>query len=372
MGSGRHSGAGGMMFFSSTEVKHRLKVGFVWHGYPMYAARLLRRLATASDIELVVVATLPPFPIEPITAASPCPVSWHDRGATPPRWKAICGQIPDVVLSTGWAFPFCNSLAGEAKRGGKPVVCMADNRRRRTIRQILGAIRFRTGLRARYDGVLVPGLAAAELMHFFGLPKTRVWQGLYGADPDIFVNGPPIADRAREIVFVGQMVHRKGVDVLLEAFSRSGIAEQGWSLRTVGDGPLAKAAMATPGCIHHHFLPPEAVAALLGSAKVSVLPSRDDNWGVALHEAALAGCVIVATDAVGAGKDLLKAGSLLIVRAGDAASLANSLRSLAATDDSALQRYASESKNRAAAFGPARFANAVSDIVHTLCPHRNI
>jgi len=271
-----------------------------------------------------------------------------------------------VVFSTGWAFPFCNALAADAKRAARPVICMADNRWRGNFRQFLGAMRFRAGLRQRYDGFLVPGRAATDLMHYFGVPDDRLWQGLYGADPAIFGEGPPVGDRPREIVYVGQMVHRKGVDVLLEAFRRSGIADRDWLLRTVGNGPLDGAARATPGCIHHPFLSTPRVANLLRAAAICVLPSRDDNWGVALHEGALAGAVIVASDAVGAAQDLIPEGSERVVKAADPAALSRVFQRLAAAEVAELEQHAHDGLARANAFGPARFVTTVNNIVGNL------
>jgi len=204
-------------------------------------------------------------------------------------------------------------------------------------------------------------------MRFFGVPNDRVWQGLYGADPAVFGGGPPVTERPREIIYVGQMVPRKGVDVLLDAFSRSGLASRGWLLRTVGNGPLAEAARATPGCVHHPFLPAPHVADLLRAATICVLPSRDDNWGVALHEGALAGAVIVASHAVGAARDLIADSSDRVVNAGDVAALARIFQSLAEADAAELEQHACDGLTRAEAFGPQRFSVAVHDVVARFC-----
>ena len=343
-----------------------VSVGFVWEGLPMYAAREIRALAAFENLDVTVVGSRPPFSIAEIDRTSPFPIHWYDGVTDTPSWADITARTPDIVFSSGWAFPLCTRLAAEAKRRGSMVVCMADNRRQHTFRQMLGAIRFRLGLRRRFDRFFVPGQGGRSLMRFFGVPDGHVREGLYGADAAVFHATTPASRRPKTILFVGQMIERKGVDVLLEGFRASGLHQQGWRLRCVGNGPLAMQAAATPGCEHLPFSDAAEVARHLADARLFILPSRNDNWGVALHEAALSRCVLAASDTVGATSELMPEDSPLKFAPGSASAIRDALRHASTLTGEVIDSLAEAAHARAQDFGPDRFAREVAGFVMDL------
>ncbi|MFM7291817.1 MAG: glycosyltransferase family 4 protein [Planctomycetia bacterium] len=344
----------------------RVSVAFAWQGLPMYAARQIRALEMFENLSVTVVGTRPPFPTAEIEAALSQPIHWFDGGTARASWNALLPRAPDIVFSTGWAFPLCKALAVEAKQQGRPVICMVDNRRRNTLRQCVGAIRFRLGMRRRFDRFFVPGTGARRLMRFFGVPDSHVREGLYGADPALFSAATPASRRPKTILFVGQMIERKGVDVLLDGFRRSGLHHEGWRLCCIGDGPLAKTAESAPGCRHVPFSDAVEVSRRLADARVFILPSRDDNWGVSLHEAALSRCLLAASTTVGATLELMPGDSPLKFEPGNAQAICDALRHAAALGPDAIDANADAAHERARHFGPARFAREVAGFVQEL------
>jgi glycosyltransferase involved in cell wall biosynthesis len=114
------------------------------------------------------------------------------------------------------------------------------------------------------------------------------------------------------LLFCGQMIERKGLDLLLSAFERLVVDGADVELRLVGReadlpdmmhhvGPKAKSRIDVLG-----FRPPDELPALFGEADVFVLPSRHDGWGVVVNEALGAGLPIICSDAVGAAHDLVE------------------------------------------------------------------
>ena len=343
-----------------------VSIGFVWEGLPVYAARQISALRSFEDLAVTVVGSRPPFSTAEIDRTIAFPIHWYDGGTDAPSWADMTARTPDIVFSTGWAFPLCTRLAAEAKQQGRAVVCMADNRRRHTVRQLMGAIRFRLGMRAQFDRFFVPGRGARSLMRFFGVPEAHVREGLYGADPALFNASTAASRRPKTILFVGQMVHRKGVDVLLEGFRASGLQSRGWRLRCIGDGPLAAVAASTPGCEHLPFCDSETVARHLADARVFILPSRNDNWGVALHEAALGRCVLAASSTVGATAELMPEDSPLKFPPGSATAIRDALVHASELSDDAIDAIADAAHARACDFGPGRFAREVAGFVTDL------
>lgn len=146
---------------------------------------------------------------------------------------------------------------------------------------------------------------------------------------------PALPGRAPVAVSLGQLVPRKGYDVLCEAtrilMDGPPFPPPRVAVRVAGSGPLRDSLtrealrlgvpVEFPGSV-------DGVDAFLATARAFVLPSREDNLPMALLEAMAAGLPVVASsvggipDAVGQGED---AGGTL-VPPGDARALADALR----------------------------------------------
>jgi len=282
-------------------------------------------------------------------------VQWH-HAENLISWHDVQGGLPDLAIVTGWGFPFCRRLAKEAAAAKVPVVTMSDNRWRGDWRQWFGKYVYRALYANTFCGGWVPGTSATRVLREFGIRGDCIFPCLYGANPAIFKPALPLASRDKSIIFVGQMIRRKGVDVLIEAYRRSELAQNGWVLRMFGSGPLAALTIGQLGIEHVAFSPPDVIARALGHARICVLPSRDDNWGVALHEGASAGCLLLTTTAVGASEDLLGHTNGVVTRPGDARSLAAGFLQLASIPASRLGAAEAESRDKAGRFGPNAFA----------------
>ena len=184
----------------------------------------------------------------------------------------------------------------------------------------------------------------------------------------VFRPAAPLAAREQKIVFVGTMDKRKGVDVLIAAFIRSGLAQAGWQLQLFGSGPLSQLTAGLTGVEHKEFSPPDVIARAVGDARIFVMPSRDDNWPIALHEGAASGCLLLTTTAVGSCRDLVAATNGVVVQPGDAPGLAAGLRRLAAIPASQLAAAEAESLERARGFGPVAFAKSFQQICDRFAP----
>jgi glycosyltransferase involved in cell wall biosynthesis len=133
----------------------------------------------------------------------------------------------------------------------------------------------------------------------------------YYCDLDDFLAAPRRVRDDGHVVFLfcGQMIARKGVDLLLEAFQRLGT---GARLLLVGrEAELPQLLAPLPPAVRERityagFQPPEELPRFFAQADVFVLPSRYDGWGVVMNQALGAGLPIVCSDMVGAGRDLVE------------------------------------------------------------------
>ena len=175
------------------------------------------------------------------------------------------------------------------------------------------------------------------------------------------------------LLYSGQLIRRKGVDVLVDAFVRVADAVPSLHLQLMGSGPdRAELAGRIPATLRDRvsFLGHKEAADLpevFAKADIFVLPSRHDGWGVVVNEALGAGLPIVVSDAVGASRDLVgHEENGLIVPSGDPEALGLALVRLGASDELRRQ-YAQASRKRAEHWGVdegvRRWEAVIKDVV---------
>ena len=113
-------------------------------------------------------------------------------------------------------------------------------------------------------------------------------------------------------LYLGQLIGRKGVDLLLKAFSE--IENDKWCLIIVGNGSdeiklknLAhKLNIQDDKLLFHPAVSSKDISSVMSTADVFILPSRNDGWGVVLNEAASLNKPMIASDMVGAAWHLIE------------------------------------------------------------------
>ena len=276
---------------------------FAWSGFPQYAARCVREFVENTQERVVVVATRPHVPVKGMEELSSCPVIWVDH-SDHRKLSLIIGDLPRVLIVSGWGFPIFNRYRDEVRGGGGGVVAMVDNNFRLSIREVLKAIRFRLFLRSKYDGYLVAGKSSVKLMEFYGAAKARIKTGLYAADETLFKGGIALHRREKKILYVGQIIARKNIVAFASAFIKAN-KDREWKLEICGCGPLQNMLPKDESILVHDFVQPEGLPALYQSARIFALPSLEEHWGVVVHEAVLSGCALLLSDRIGAGDDFL-------------------------------------------------------------------
>ena len=125
---------------------------------------------------------------------------------------------------------------------------------------------------------------------------------------------PPRPRTPVTILFCGQMIARKGVDLLLQGFEN--LIQMGLTARLLlvgreADLPemLTKVRETTREYTEYAgFQAPEDLPQFFRQADIFVLPSRHDGWGVVVNQAVGAGLPVICSDAVGAAHDLIEPG----------------------------------------------------------------
>ena len=335
-------------------------IAFSWHGLPQYAARQLAAASVELGQDCPVVGSRAQVPIQGVEAALGRPVHWVEA-SHPATWRKLGLDVPRIFFQSGWAYPAFNALGDEVRAAGGKVCLLMDNNWRGDFRQMLGAPWFRLCQRRKFTAVLVPGKSGRRLARWYGMPDEAIFEGMYGADPQLFFNGPPLANRPKRIIFVGQYIERKGCVPLARVFASVADRLPGWELWMYGSGPLQSAIPLHPAIKVNGFIQPEQLGALYRDARIFALPSNSEAWGLVVHEAALSGCMLLLSEAIGSAPDFAMPANARTFRPGDEADLASAMVELAESAELSAAQLASVAAARS--HGPAEFARQVSAIV---------
>jgi glycosyltransferase involved in cell wall biosynthesis len=145
----------------------------------------------------------------------------------------------------------------------------------------------------------VPGYSGAKLMKSFGVPRKKIFQGLYCSNQNIFKKGITISKRQKTFLFVGNLIKSKGVSELLTSFKIFLNYNSDWKLVIVGNGPLKKIILKHKNIEYLSFKKPEEISKLMQKSRFLVLPTHNDQWPLVINEATLCGCGLIITDVVG-------------------------------------------------------------------------
>lgn len=103
------------------------------------------------------------------------------------------------------------------------------------------------------------------------------------------------------LVFVGSLLYRKGLDILIEAVSNCHSQGVRVVLDVYGSGEPEKYIPRSSDCVTYKGpIPFGDAQTVIAKYHVFVLPSRHDGWGVVVNEALLQGVPVIASENVGA------------------------------------------------------------------------
>jgi glycosyltransferase involved in cell wall biosynthesis len=181
--------------------------------------------------------------------------------------------------------------------------------------------------------------------------------------------------QGRTLVAMGRLVHQKGFDLLLDAFSRIGPLHPDWSLTIVGGGPLRDAlqsqieALELTGVVHlaGALADPSPV---LCAADLFVFPSRYEGFGLALAEAMACGLPVVSFDCPEGPAQIIRNGvdGVLVPRE-DVAALASALDHLMSHDQER-EKLAARAPEVVTRFGKDRILLLWQQLFEELLPSK--
>lgn len=180
----------------------------------------------------------------------------------------------------------------------------------------------------------------------------------------------PKASQASEVlrlVFVGSLIRRKGLDILIDAVER--LIRIGNLITLDVFGPGDPGAFAMEG---HHInycgvIPFGQTQEIISNYDLMVLPSRYDGWGVVVNEALCSGVPVICSDQVGAGVLVDRFGAGACFPDGDIQALVQLLSQIQ-NDRSRLNQMRQASITAIAAIQPEVAAAYMRKVINTPAP----
>lgn len=339
-----------------------LDIAIAWSGMPPYAATNVSCLLKDYKGSVAILGTRADVPHRNLEELAGADIVWLSQEKVY-NWDDLDLGIPKVMIHTGWAYPCFNSLGKKVTQAGGYRISMIDTIWYGTFRQYVGLIVFRLVYRKWFASVIVPGKEGRKFCKLMGMPRQEIYEGLYGASPKIFIPGPPLIDRPKRILFVGRLIERKGIMELISAVREFKKTNTDWEFVLVGKGELEGKVDASGLFTIREFSTPTEVSELMQSSRILVLPSREENWGVVVHEATLSGCGLILSDKVGARSDLLTEKNGFLVRSSSCDDLLNALTSLSNWDSRKYDDCFAASLSLARQFGPKVFSKSILSIL---------
>lgn len=176
----------------------------------------------------------------------------------------------------------------------------------------------------KVDAIVVPGTMSRDFYIGEGARKKKVFIAPNALDDEMFMQqgskfkgGKETVKRGlgirnkKVILYVGQLIERKGVRYLIEAYNQLKRDYDDACLVIIGDGPLRKEleGICAEGDIKGvHFTGNKSQRELpkyYSIADLFVLPTLEDIWGLVVNEAMACGLPVISTIAAGCSVDLI-------------------------------------------------------------------
>jgi glycosyltransferase involved in cell wall biosynthesis len=230
------------------------------------------------------------------------------------------------------------------------------------------------------DQVIVPSSDSRDLMFSLGVPVDRVTLTPYSVDNDWWIQQAASVDRnairatwgasASDIVilFCAKLQPWKRPFDLIRAFAKANVPKA--ILVYAGEGPLRselESEAALLGIASRTrflgFVNQSQLPAVYSSVDLMVLPSEYEPFAVVVNEAMCCGCPVIASDRVGAARDLIApVCAEMIYPCGNIDALASILRS-AAVDSARLEALADACSLHIRSWSPEKNISATIEAV---------
>ncbi|GGS26077.1 glycosyltransferase family 4 protein [Deinococcus knuensis] len=288
--------------------------------------------------------------------------------------KLLIKEKPDCIVITGYENATYIMALIVAKMFKIPLVQWWGSHSASGVLNSSWTKKIKTFILKRFDAYVTYGSAATEYLVEMGIEPSKIVTSRNAIDlgevdeikvrnirSDVY-NRPSGTERIVKFLYVGQIIDRKGIFDLLNAFYK--IDDPNIRLKILGSGELLDKmteAINKMGDTRVEYVGKtksfsETQRFLLDS-DVVIVPSKREVWGLVINEALSCGNFVITNNSVGAGRDLISEKTGIIYNYSDEFALQHSIYkaideirsgkfnysdSLKAIKDVTVERYASD------------------------------
>jgi glycosyltransferase involved in cell wall biosynthesis len=289
------------------------------------------------------------------------------------RWKpnAVIGYEYSIPALTAWFY---------ARLARIPYLVFSECTPYSDRALTFGQRRMRRLVIPRAAGYLGTSRAACKNFVAMGAPPERVFEAPQVQQVAWFAERVRMARLAgaapeRRILYVGSLIERKGVDLLLDAFCIVARKDPLAQLRIVGTGPLqlqllrkAEQAGLRERVSFAGFVEPDRIPEEYALATLFVLPTLEDTFGVVVVEAMASGVPVICSPFAGAADYIVEGESGFIVDPHNTEMLADRIGRLT-TEPHLRAKFSQLGRESAAPFDAVTVArNFIGAILRALRP----
>ncbi|MGC4036271.1 MAG: glycosyltransferase [Chitinophagaceae bacterium] len=336
------------------------KILLLWSPLADYTVACFRQLALRKDIELTLVYQ----PEESLAPYGEFDLSFcHETIQCTKENKnkilQFCISLrPDTIIMTSWNYSLYMKIARQCRQQGTYVISAFDGQWKGTLKQRLGILISPFFLRPSIDNFFVTGDRQATFSRKLGYKNPL--QGYYSANTARFTNTIDITSHKNNFIFTGRLISIKGIASLINAYKKyRAETKDPWGLIICGKGNLQSLCDNQEGVNVNGFLPPAQLARRFQDAKCLILPSTFEPWGLVIHEAALAGLLVISSHSCGASTFFVRDGQNGYIINPDENSLLTAMKAVSQTNDKDLQNMSEFSKTLASLWTTDKWADYV-------------
>ncbi len=224
---------------------------------------------------------------------------------------------PEVVIISGWdifsyqvVFFYCKL------RGIKVILWSGSTRYENSWRRTISLPLVRSIVKGS-DAYIAYGIRAKEYLEMLGARQDKIFIYKHTTDLDRYRRYPKKYNQKKEkvIMYYGQIIERKGVDILIKAFASIQKRISNIRLSIVGSGFFKNYLIELVSKLgigkNVNFVEDPGdykIGKFFSEANLFVLPSREDVWGLVVNEAMASGLPIVVSNNAGCAPDLVQNG----------------------------------------------------------------
>ena len=314
---------------------------FLYSELAGYSIACIRALAALNKGRIAVVHW-PVNPTAPFQLNRLEGVEFYDKSDK--NWRSILESNSwDLVVVSGW---IDKDYIGAIRSNRNFVLVGIDTPWDGSLKQKLRTKVGKYLMAGYFNAAWVAGEPQARLAREMGL--NEVIDGVYSADDKLFAPlYVPRSETAKAFAYIGRYSNEKGIKLLWEAFDCYRREGGNYDLHCAGIGPMYdQRPMDIEGLYHHGFLQPSELPQLLDQTSAFILPSTYEPWGVVVHEMAMAGQLIVASEAVHSTRKFVVEGSNgLTVKPGNREDLVRAMHEISSWDHSEIEKGRQQSNN---------------------------